>query len=172
MSVLFKIVNILPLPYICFYPVKHIGMWCMKCAVQIKLPCLGERVQWVDVRCGLSFDRHRCYNFKDHKYSSNGGRLDLHANMLLLLLLCFLSSAVCWLGESKLFSSLSSLVICCVISDSSSLGSGLGVSGSGVWKLQSAEAEWVTVARTRKTTGIYFHSLLYPLDPFALVPHT
>lgn len=102
-------------------------------------------------------------------HSSDGGSLHLQANMLLLLLLCFLSSAVSWLEVSRLFSSLSSLVVCCVTSGSSSLGSGLGVSGSGVWKLQSAEAEWLTlwlmqkqttVDRTRKRTGIiYFHSI-------------
>ncbi len=108
--------------------------------------------------------------------SSDGGSLHLQANMLLLLLLCFLSSAVSWLEESRLFSSLSSLVVCCITSGSSSLGSGLGVSGSGVWKLQSAEAEWVTlwlmqkqtaVDRTRKRIGIiFFHGILNPCSAY------
>lgn len=65
---------------------------------------------WVDIRWG------QC----------DGGMRHLQANMLLLLLLCFLLSTV----------SFSSLAVCCVTSASSSLGSGLGVSGSGVWKLK------------------------------------
>lgn len=64
------------------------------------------------------------------------GNGHLQVNMLLLLLSFFSSSGSCS-GELRLFSSFTSLMVCRVISDSSSLGSGLGVSGSGVWKLQN-----------------------------------
>lgn len=61
---------------------------------------------------------------------------DLHAKILLL---CFLLSAVSWLYESRLFPRFLSPLDGCVISSTS--GSGLGVSGSTIWKLQLAEAE-------------------------------
>lgn len=78
---------------------------------------------------------------------------------MLLLLLGFFLSAVGWLEEFNLFSSFSSLLVCWATSGSSSLGSGLGVSGSGVWKLQSAELVtlWKDVQRNFK--GAYINPL-------------
>lgn len=79
----------------------------------------------------------------------------LQASMLLLLLLCFFSSPVSWSEEPRLFSSFSTLAVCWVTSASSCLGSGLGVSGSGVWKLQLAQqvALWLYSKKTLLLLG-------------------